>query len=271
MIAVQDDAVLVVVGIGRVLEEPRCSAQIERNEAVRLARGMIRPSCIALVLTAEQTFRIGGRLYEFRLCDVARILLGLREVDRHIEITVLRRRLPRDVPINARLADVVRCNAQTVVPVRCLLRRCRIMRAELPHDLRGTRHHTVHDARIEQVALVHRIFDQAACRRIVKHLLEHGRRRLERLIDGVRHILLHAEHVDQTVRGVHLIVRGDQPLLPRKMQEAADAALYVTHDSPPSVPIAVRMLLVPRPRRADDLLHVRKLRIPAEHRACLLA
>ena len=53
-------------------------AEIQWNQTVRLTCGVVHAPRIALVLTAEQTFRIGGGLCELRLGDVARILLRLR-------------------------------------------------------------------------------------------------------------------------------------------------------------------------------------------------
>ena len=232
MLVVQHDAVLIVIGVRRILQKPRTPRKLERDEAMRLACGMIYAPRIALVLPAEQTFRIGGRPREFCLCDVARILLRLREIDRHIESAVLRFCPPCNVLVDARLADVVRGDAQVIIVIRRLTRRCRIKGAKLTHDLGRTRHHAVHDARIKEIALIRRALDQPLPRRIVEHALQDGRRRLQCFIHLLRNIFFHTEHVEQTIRGIDFILRRNQPLLTGKVQEAADFMLNVTHDTP---------------------------------------
>ena len=232
MLVVQHNAVFVVIGVGRILQKPRTPRKIERNEAMRLARRVIHAPRVALVLAAEQTFRIGGRPREFCLCDVARILLRLREVDRHIESAVLRRRLPRNVLVDARLADVVRGDAQVIIVIRRLTRRCCIKGAKLTHDLGRTRHHAVHDARIKEIALIRRALDQPLPRRIVEHALQDGRRRLQCFIHLLRNIFFHTEHVEQTIRGIDFILGRNQPLLTGKVQETAYFMLHITHDNP---------------------------------------
>ena len=77
MMLTQHNAVLVVVGIGRILQEIRTPRELQWYETMRLARGVIDPPRIALVLTAEQTFRIARCLRELRLGNIARILLRL--------------------------------------------------------------------------------------------------------------------------------------------------------------------------------------------------
>ena len=77
MLAVEGDAMLVVINIGRVLQIPLRIVDGNRNGAVILPRRRIQIACIALVFMAERTLRIG------RLCRVACggnrlwVLLGL--------------------------------------------------------------------------------------------------------------------------------------------------------------------------------------------------
>ena len=198
---------------------------------MRLTCGMVHTPRIALVLAAKQTLRVACRLRKLRLGDVARILLRLREVDRHIEIPELRRRFPRDVLVDARLADVVRGDAQRIVVVRCLARRFFIVCAERTHDLGWARHHTVHDARIEEVALVCRPLDQPLLCSVVEHTLQNRRCRFKRFIHLFGHIVLDVQHIKEAVRRIDLVLGCNQPLLTRKVQEATDFMLNVTHDA----------------------------------------
>ena len=98
------------------------------------------------------------------------------------------------------------------------------------HDLRRTRHHAVHDARVEEIALVRRALDQPLCRRIVQHILKDGRRRLECFLHRLRNIFLDVQHIEKPICGVDDILGCDQPFLTGKMQKAADFMLYITHD-----------------------------------------
>ena len=60
MLAVEHDAVLVVVDIGAVLQIPCAAVDGQRDDAVVLAGGMIHPACIALVLHAELALGVGA-------------------------------------------------------------------------------------------------------------------------------------------------------------------------------------------------------------------
>ncbi len=59
VLAVKDDAVLIVVDIGAVLEIPRTVVDGQRDDAVIFPGGMVQPAGIALVLHAE--LALGGR------------------------------------------------------------------------------------------------------------------------------------------------------------------------------------------------------------------
>ena len=58
MLTVEDNAVLIVIGIWGVLQEPALAVEIQRNQAVSLAGWMIGPASIALVFTAQQALGI---------------------------------------------------------------------------------------------------------------------------------------------------------------------------------------------------------------------
>ena len=77
MLAVKDDAVLIVVYIRRVLESPFVSLDLDGDDPVVLSRRMVRPSGISFVLHAELTFRIGCGFCLSCRCNGLRILLGL--------------------------------------------------------------------------------------------------------------------------------------------------------------------------------------------------
>ena len=60
MPAVEHNAVLIVIDVGRILEKPAFTAQIERDNAVVRPAWMSDPSGIALVLHAELAQRVRG-------------------------------------------------------------------------------------------------------------------------------------------------------------------------------------------------------------------
>ena len=193
------------------------------DQAVRLARRIAGTARIALVLAAEQAFGIRARGQALRARDVARILLRLREVDGDVEIAELRRRLPDDVLVDAVLADVVRRDGELVELIGRGLRAAAVVVLEPADDLGRARHHAVHDARVEEVALLRRILDEPLARRVVEHLLEDGCRRRQRLLDVVlRRELRHLEHIEQAVRHVVTILLLHEVLLYRKMNQAID-------------------------------------------------
>ncbi len=60
VLAVKDDAVLIVVDIGAVLEIPRTVVDGQRDDAVIFPGGMVQPTGIALVLHAELALGVGA-------------------------------------------------------------------------------------------------------------------------------------------------------------------------------------------------------------------
>ena len=63
MLTVEYDAVLVVVGIWGVLQEPAVAVEIQWNQAVGLAGRMVGMTGKALVFTAQETLWIAGGFY----------------------------------------------------------------------------------------------------------------------------------------------------------------------------------------------------------------
>ena len=63
MLAVEDDAVFVVVGIGRILEIEGIATEVERKDADRFPGRVVDPSPIAFVFLAQQAGRIRRRFH----------------------------------------------------------------------------------------------------------------------------------------------------------------------------------------------------------------
>ena len=86
----EDDAVLIIINIGGILQKPVLPAESERDEAVIFPRGIIDAPGVALRLAAELALGI-ARLFRLqRGGDGARVLFGLGEVDGYLQRAVLR-------------------------------------------------------------------------------------------------------------------------------------------------------------------------------------
>ena len=173
--AVEDDAVFVIIHIGRILHEPGRIVYRDGDYPVVLPCGVVDAAGVALVFGAELAARIvrGGQVP--RRSDGARVLFRLREVYGDVELAVVRGGFPLDVLGDAVAADVVGVLAELIVPVRGLFRALRVETAELLDDLCGPRRQGAHEPRIEQVPVDDGIHLQHAPGvRVVHELVQHG-------------------------------------------------------------------------------------------------
>ena len=108
MLRIEYDAMLIIIHIRRILEEPLTVVDRHRNNAVVAACRMIQPPCIALIFPAEQTLRIGCLLRELCRRDRLGILLRLGQINRDIQIAILRRSQPFAILRNTITTDIVR-------------------------------------------------------------------------------------------------------------------------------------------------------------------
>lgn len=115
MLRIEYDAVLIIIHIRRILEEPLTVVDRHRNNAVVAACRMIQPPCIALIFPAEQTLRIGCLLRELCRRDRLRILLWLGQINRDVQIAILRRSQPFAILRNTITTDIVRILTEFVV------------------------------------------------------------------------------------------------------------------------------------------------------------
>ena len=76
MLAVEHDAVLMIVAVGRILQIPVARIDLDRDGAQILARRVILPTRVAHVLGAKLTLGIRDGSGRACLGDIARILLG---------------------------------------------------------------------------------------------------------------------------------------------------------------------------------------------------
>ena len=149
---IQNDAVLVVVDIGTVLEEPVLLMDGDGDDPVVLPGRVIYTSCVALVLSAKHAFWIAALGGGLRRGDGLGILLRLGQVDGDVQLPVGGGGLPLSVPRNAVTADVVRVLTEAVEPVRGLLRGVPVLFPKALNDLSGAGRQYAHQLGIEQVA-----------------------------------------------------------------------------------------------------------------------
>ena len=116
--AIEDNAVLVVVDIGGVLEKPLLPIDHDGNDAVVLTGGVVEPPGVPLVLPAELALGIAALRRRLGGGDSTGVLLRLREIDGDVQIAVGCRGDPLLVLCDAVAADIVRVLAEAVVPVR---------------------------------------------------------------------------------------------------------------------------------------------------------
>ena len=168
--AVQNDAVLVVVDIGAVLEEPVLLIDGDGDDPVVLPCGMPQPSRVALVLPAELAFWIAALGGGLRRGNGLGVLLRLGQVDGDVQLAVGGGGRPLPVPRNAVTPDVVRVLTEAVEPVRGLLQVGLIPSPEFTDDLSGAGRQYAHQLGIEQVAAGDVVLYDTPRRRVVQQL-----------------------------------------------------------------------------------------------------
>ena len=172
VVCVEHNAVLVVVNVRRILEEPVAMVDGHRNDAVVLSRRMVDASCISFVLLAQEAFRIAALLCQLRRRNRLRVLLRLRQVDRDIQRSKLCVRYPFQILLHAVSADIVRVSGQLVKIIRRRLRRLLLIKIiETANHLARSWNQHAHDLCVKQIAVCNRIVrNQHLLRRVIEHL-----------------------------------------------------------------------------------------------------
>ena len=235
---VEHDAVLVVVQVGGILEVPRLAAQVQVHKAVVLARreGRAAPR-VAGVLHAQHAGRIAGGLLQPRRRDVARVLLGLGQVDGDVQLAHHRGRLVLDVARDVVHADVVDVAAQLVEPVGGVFRALGVAAVvEFAAHLGGPGGDAAHQPGGKRVALALRVGAHAAPHRVLGQRRKVGRRggrQLDRLrLIGTVGLLrrIQPQHVQQQVAAEGQILPLDQMIAQRKGQQPLQRMICHCHD-----------------------------------------
>ena len=110
----ENDAVLVIIYVGRVLHEPLCTGKPCGNQAKRLTGGTAGIACITLILGAEQALWISALRQQLCGCNRTGILFGLGEVDGDVDRAVVSVGRPLHVLCHAIGTNVVAVAAELV-------------------------------------------------------------------------------------------------------------------------------------------------------------
>ena len=223
MLAVEHDAVLVVISVGRVLQIPLILAERQRHDAVVLARREIHSTCIARVFHAEHAARIAGLLRIFLCGDVTRILFRLGEIDGDLQLAAGRRAEEAHVFGDAVYADIVHVAAELIEIIGGGLRALRSVELfKARAYLRRMRRERAHQLCGKQVAALNAVGKESARGGDVQNRIQNWRSRLRRRRPRRQRRILgrvHVHDLQQPVQRVGAILGGDQLLILGKIQQ----------------------------------------------------
>ncbi len=229
MLAVQDDAVLVIVNVGRVLETPVALIDGDRDDAVVLPRRVVHASGIALVLEAQLALRVRALLRGLGGRDVSRVLLRLREVDGDVDVPEFTGHAPADVLRDPGGPDVVGVLAELVEPVGRLLGRFTIQASERLDDVGRPRGDGTHEGGVEQVPAGDALaLQKALLRRIVDESVEDVVEAFEGYI-AHRVIIVEAQFLQQGVDEVMTVRVFREAVCDSIVHQCADGGINLVH------------------------------------------
>ena len=162
MLAVEADAVLIIVNIRRILQEPVRPVDRDRNYPVVLSCRVVYSACIAFILSAQLTSRINGCRHVAGSSYSLRVLLRLGQVDRYIQVAVLCRSDPLHILADAVSSYIVGILTELIVPLSSSLRTLSVFCPELTYYLCRPRCEPAHDLCIEEVSVDDRVLLQGA-------------------------------------------------------------------------------------------------------------
>ena len=226
MLTVEDDAVLVIVNVGGVLQEPFFAADGHGDNPVVSPGGVVHPSGVALIFPAELALGIAGLGGQLGGGDGLGVLLGLTQVDGNVQIAVLAFVLPADVLCDPVGADVVRVPAEGVVPVRSLPGGKGVLFPEGADDLPGHGGKAAHNPGVENVPGGDVVVAEAGGAGVVQ---ESGENRFQvsaqRLLRG--RVVILAQNVQKAVAEHHRVLRLGKAPLKGVGKERIDAGFYL--------------------------------------------
>ena len=165
---IEDDAVLVVVDVGGILQEPVGTRHPDGDDPVVLPGGVIHPACVTLVFGAQLALGIAGLGRQLGGGNGLGVLFRLRQVDGDVHIAVFAGDLPAHVPGDAVAADVVGVAAEFVIPVCGSLGGLGVFFGKGAAHLPGHGGQGAHELRVEEVPGHHVVFAQTGLAGVVQ-------------------------------------------------------------------------------------------------------
>ena len=132
---IQQDTMLVVVYVGRILEAPSFSLDGYWNNAVSATSGMVQAASVAFVFHTELALGITALRLQLGCSNGLGILFWLGQVDGNVQVTVFCGSNPLHVTLNSVTTDVVVVLGKVVEPVGGRLRRFLVQSVEFGYDL----------------------------------------------------------------------------------------------------------------------------------------
>ena len=225
VLVVEDDAVLVVVDIGAVLQIPRAVVDGQRDDAVVLTGGVVHPARIALVLHAELALGVGALGGQLSGGNGFGVFFRLGKVDGDIQIAVGGLGDPLQIPLDAVAADVIGVLTELVEPVgRRFGTFGLVPLLKVGADDGGARGQHAHELGVEEVAGGGVVLAHAAGHRIVHQRFQDG------FEVGVADLALRLGEAvqlhghEQLVADVDLIVRQDEAGVQTVIDELLDGS-----------------------------------------------
>ncbi len=161
VLAVEDNAVLVVVDIRGILEAPLAAVDGQRDDPVIFPGRMVYTPCVSLIFHAELALGVGGLLGISRCGDGLGVLLRLRKVDRDVQGPVVSVDSPLKVPGHPGRPDIVRLSRKVEEVVGRRLRGFLVFFKEDPLHLGRPGGEAVHEAGVEEVPVDDRILAES--------------------------------------------------------------------------------------------------------------
>ena len=216
VLGLEHDAMLVVILIRRILQEPGFIVQRQWNQAQILPRRMIDAPRVALVFTAQQAFRVRSAFGLPCGNDRFRIFFRLGQIDRDVQLTIGTAMFPAIVFRHTRHANVI-ARARLLVKIpRRRLRTARVFMRKCGLNHRRWRHKTAHQRGIKQIVLRDTVVGNHPAHKCIGH--QHIQHRLNlpqcnQLRLAVIRPRIQLQYRQQSVAHLVFIRRSIQPLL----------------------------------------------------------
>ena len=193
------------------MQKPRAAVDLNRHNAVVLARRMVDTAGVALILFTEQAARISGRRKVARRRDGLGVLFRFGQVDRDVQLPVPGRRFPLHVFCNAVTADIIGILRKFIIPIGRGPRTLGVQRLEPADNLARARGQLAHEHSVKQIAVHDAVLRQHAARmRVIHEFVQDCRKVNPRWFFSTIGITVQFQRFQQGVYYEHPVFRLDE-------------------------------------------------------------